>query len=676
MTQQSTARDPLWIRICIVTFLLSVLFVFLLRHVYIIQVDRHEELEEKARHKYTKIIKSIGARGKIFDGSPNKPNLLATNIITFDAYLDPWKDKRLQKFGFDKALKQINELVKIDKEQVIWRYKNTKKALVEKQISRRDKLHLEALEIPGLIFEKSTKRFLPKDSLAAHIIGFTNSESKGLQGIEKVFDKELQPRAGKEIIQRAIGQGKIYTADHEETAKAYDGNDIYLTIQEPIQSIVEAELPKMVEKFRCKGAYAIMADPKTGNIMAMAQYPSFNPNDKTDMDPDNYRNRILEDGFEPGSVMKALSISAVLSKNRNVNLNTEFYCEKGRWLYAGKILRDAGHAYKNLSVKEIVQKSSNIGTAKAVLTLPPKQFYGALRRFGLNQKTQLNLGLESRGVMLEPKNWDKLTQSRYAMGQTLVTTPLQMIQAYCGIANGGYMPQLRIVDRIFDQETQEMIQIPLKPGRQVIRPDVAEDMVAALKTVTKEGGTAKKAAIPGFDVAGKTGTTQKLEGRYSEEVFMNMTGTLFFSQDTWDISTRQGNVTVKVEYDKAQVQRRFEKLLQAGHTGAITIEGKLKLSGARTGSRNILITALRDEVGNVRTKAAVRVGGDYSSRYYIASFMGFVPADNPRFVLYIVADEPDKSISYYGGTVTGPTFRAIAEQTLSYMNISPEGIVE
>lgn len=680
MSQQASKNDPFWIRICIVTFLFSLLFIFLLKHVYTIQVTRHDELDGKAQRKYTKVIKSIGVRGQIYDGSQGrKANLLATNKICFDIHLDLYQIKRLKKYGLDKAIDEISQNLHIDTKLIQDRMKRGKWVLIKKRAERSETKLLQSLDIPGLHYTKSSKRFLPKNSLASHVIGFTNSEQKGLQGIEKVYEKELRPKEGKEIIQRAIGKnkGKIYTAHNEETAKAYDGNDIYLTIQEPIQSIVELELKKMVAKFHCKSAYAVMADPKTGNIISMAQWPTFNPNNKSSMDPDNYRNRILEDGIEPGSVMKALTIAAVMNKNRNVNLNTKFYCEKGRWLYAGKILRDAGHAYESLSIKEIVQKSSNIGTAKAILTLSKQQFYSSLRRFGLGQRTSLGLGLESKGLILPTAQWDKLTQSRYSIGQTLVTTPLQMIQAYCAIANGGLMRELRITDRIYDKETQEMIKIPLKAGKQVIRKKVAQDMVEALKTVTKEGGTAKRAAVPGFDVAGKTGTSQKLEGRYSEEVFINMTGSRFFSKNNWDYADpKRGTVSIKIDYDAAQLQRRFDKRLETGQAGIVQIEGKLKFSGARTGSRGILITALRDELGNIRTKAAVRTGGDYSSRYYIASFMGFVPADNPRFVLYIVADEPLKSLSYYGGTVAGPTFRAISEQTLSYMNISPEGITQ
>ena len=364
-----------------------------------------------------------------------------------------------------------------------------------------------------------------------------------------------------------------------KNTESTNGDDIYFTVREPIQSIIEDELEKLCEEWKPKVAYAIMADPKTGDILGIAQRPTFNPNKKIlEKDIPFIRMRFATDVFEPGSIMKPISIAGALDNNI-VTPNEKIYCEKGRWHFAKKPLRDAGHSYEYLTVSEIVQKSSNIGTAKIAIKMGKNLLYNTLIKFGFGEKTGLNLPGEGRGILAKPNKWYDISISRIPMGQGISTTPVQMVRAYCALANGGYLPKLRLIDRFNDKK------VSYEPRKKVIERKTYRNMLKMMELVTQEGGTAKKAAIPGYLVAGKTGTSNKTE----PQSYM---------------------------YKGKQRTRRV-----------------------------------------------------YSKTKYFASFIGFVPSRNPRFVLLVVADEPQKK--HYGGTVAGPTFKNIAERTLRYLDVKP-----
>ncbi len=568
------SRHVYVIRILTVFMLFVAGFGLLAKHLYALQVERHDELVVKARHKYTASRTSAGNRGRIFDMNGN---LLVGNIACQDIRALPENIKEERRaYLIDCLVRELDVQASVLRQRLA---SGLKEIVIKNEVDLQTANRLKALELPGLRFVDTQRRQYPKGRMLANVLGFTqranvegHSINQGVMGIEAICNNELAPRFGRVTYERDRKGRQL----HRETPKApesLDGKNVYLTIHEPIQHIVETELAELVREFAPKTAYAIMSDPRTGAILAVAQIPSFDPNDRRDDERAHWTSRFVSDIYEPGSAMKGISIAAAIDCGV-VNLNTVYDCEKGYWFYAGRMLRDAGHKYEDMSVADIVKHSSNIGTAKIAIDMGEPRLYQALRRFGFGQPTGIELPAETAGIFRPLSRWDSLSITRFPIGQGLGVTPLQMVQAYGSLANNGDMMKLHLIDRIEDPITGEVIRRPAVFKNATVRPSTVKQITAALTLVTQEGGTATRAAVPGYDVAGKTGTAQKF------------------------------------------------------------------------------------------------VNGTYNSGKYTASFIGYVPADNPELVLLIVADEPAKR-SYYGGTVCGPAFSRIAEETLRYLNTPP-----
>ena len=338
--------------------------------------------------------------------------------------------------------------------------------------------------------------------------------------------------------------------------------ELNLTIRNPIQQIAEEELDNLMDQYKPKRAYAIMADPYTGDILALAVKQGRDPIDGLD-------GVILPSSlvFEPTSMMKPFPIAAAIDLGL-ITPDSKFDCEKGEWNFAGKTLRDS-HPEETITVSDIVRVSSNIGTAKIAVKLGDEKLYKALRSFGFAQKTGLPLCPESAGILREVKDWDPLSIARFPIGQGVSCTPFQLLRAYCALANGGKLVKLRIVDGSKDPQTGKIVRIPAEAGEKILKDDTCVKMASMLKLATAEGGIGVNAAIPGYEVAGKPGTSQKWED------------------------------------------------------------------------------------------------GQYSYTRFYASFSGFVPADKPKFVLLVIADEPKEE--HFGGVVAAPVFKNIAERTLDLL---------
>lgn len=475
--------------------------------------------------------------------------------------------------GFDKALNRSREII-VQRHVDISTATRLQKSISEKRYH-------------GLRLSDAAYRSYPGEELMANLIGFMDCSERGASGIEEMMDKWLQPRKGEVIFER-IAPGHKRPRGKEIITPAENGADVFLTTFAPIQQIMEEELASLVQTFQPMRAYAIMTDPRTGAIMGIAHYPSFNPNDRSTMtDPMTIQLHALTLGFEPGSIMKGPSIACALNAGA-CRLDSIYYCERGYWIYGGRSLRDSsGSRYEDISVAEIIKKSSNIGTAKIALDLGEGGLYQGLSAFGFGRRTgvgfypaqgdPITFPREASGSLRPLENWDKLSVTRFPIGQGLLTTPLQMLEAYNALANSGVMMQLYVIDRIV-KGGDVMHHVPRVKSRPIM-PETAREITKALTLVTEAGGTGTKAAVEGFAVAGKTGTAQK-----------------------W-------------------------------------------------------------------IPASAGVKGHYSHSEYVASFIGFVPAEAPAFTLIVVADTPKNRT--YGGTVCGPTFSRIAERTLSLLQISP-----
>jgi cell division protein FtsI/penicillin-binding protein 2 len=380
---------------------------------------------------------------------------------------------------------------------------------------------LEKIKAPGISVKKSSIRCYPQGRMLSNLIGVLDEHQQGATGIESLFESYLAPTHGHVTYLKDARGRRLPLEETVRELPAVNGYDVHLTICREIQSIAEEELAKVVEARNPKRAYAIMMEPSTGAILAMAQYPDFDPNDRTSItDPIAMQPHALVECFEPGSIMKGIALSYAISTGA-VNLDTTFYCEQGAWRFAGRILHDT-HSYEDLTILEIIKKSSNIGTAKAAIETGADKLYAGLAAFGFGKAPKLGFypngqqpvvfRKEATGIFRPLERWDSLSISRFPIGQGISCSPIQMLQAYAAIANNGVMMQPYIVDRIVDEHGVVTRSVPMVKG-QPISPRAARQMTEALMEVTTKGGTATRAAIKGYKVAGKTGTAEIWAGK-------------------------------------------------------------------------------------------------------------------------------------------------------------------
>lgn len=382
-------------------------------------------------------------------------------------------------------------------------------------------------------------RIYPNESLASHVLGFVGvgekevdgtkvSETTGIEGIERTLNAKLSGVRGWRMTETDRARREV-VAFREQEMDAKDGLNVVLTIDSAIQHMVEQELEDAMKKHTPISASCIVIRPKTGEILAMATLPTFDPNNAGAATPDQRRNRVIADAPEPGSTFKIVVVSGALN-DHTTTLDEKFDCEHGRFLFAGKVLKDH-EPYGLLTVEEIITKSSNIGAAKIGIKMGEEPLYRYIRNFGYGQRTGIPLPGESPGVVHPLNGWNKLSISRIPMGHEVQVTPLQNVIAMSTIANRGKLMRPMLVDRLEDTQGHVVAKYQPQMVRQVITADAAREMVEALKTVVSKDGTAVKAKLDYYTVAGKTGTAQKAEhGVYiSGKYFSSFIG--FFPAD-------------------------------------------------------------------------------------------------------------------------------------------------
>ena len=391
--------------------------------------------------------------------------------------------------------------------------------LDEKKLPRPQRLYLDRLRAKGLFTERvdDQLRVYPHERLAAHVLGGVGStenyfvghrvtEITGVDGIERTMNSKLSGIRGwrqTEIDVRLREQVSL----RGENIVPHDGLNVVLTIDSVLQSKAEEALAEVMEKHTPVSASCMVVRPRTGEILAMASLPNFDPS-KPDSDVSVRRNRLIADIHEPGSTFKIIVVSGSLN-DRIVSLRDSFFCEHGVWVYAGKTLHDHPPGHGPLSVSEVITHSSNIGAAKIALRLGPDNLFRYMTDFGIGTKTGIPLLGEEKGIVRKVKDWQKISITRIAMGQEVAVTPLQMVMAMCAIANNGVLMKPMLVDRFENREGAVVLKLNPQPIRRVISETAAHDMVQALKTVVTTNGTAEKAALEHHIAAGKTGTAQK-----------------------------------------------------------------------------------------------------------------------------------------------------------------------
>jgi cell division protein FtsI/penicillin-binding protein 2 len=544
---------------------LAMIFALLGYRLVDLQLLRAKELAAQAQANREQIVQREGRRGVILDANGN---LLASSLSVRIVCADP----SVTGPNAPQIAAKLSPLLRIEPEILQTRLSGGGRYVrLKSKVDEETAQKIRALRIRGLSFEDQFLRSYPNNELASHVLGYVNFEHRGVDGIEAAMDEYLRGQTGWEIIERDR-KGREIRVFRGETIGPRDGYNVVLTIDQVIQHIAESELERAMDLHRPQAGTVIVTRPKTGEILALANRPAFDPNNMGHSTADSRRNRAITDVAEPGSTFKIVVVAAALNE-RIVSLSDRFDCENGHFIYAGRSLKDA-HPHGILTVEEILSKSSNIGAAKIGLRLGEARMYEYMRRFGFGRRTGIALPGEVSGIVHPLSRWSKLSITRIPMGHEVAATPLQMAMAMGAIANGGLLMKPLVVQKIMDQEGNEIAAFAPQIVSRVIEPRTTTWMTASLSKVPAMGGTAPQAAVEGYAVAGKTGTAQKLEN------------------------------------------------------------------------------------------------GQYVNRYY-SSFIGYLPANDPEILVLISLDDP-RGGSYYGGSVAGPVFRAMAEKIAQYLDLPPQ----
>ena len=558
-------RKEKWarIRIRLIGGVFAFFFAITVARAFYLQIIEKEQLVRLAERQYQKIVPLTPVRGVIYDRN-NAP--LAVSIEMDSCYAEPRSIDNVR----DVAAR-LSPFLGMSRETLgrklngnrnfAWLQRRMPPDLVQK---------IKELDLDGIGFVKETKRFYPNGEVAGHVIGFTGLDPDGLEGVELKYNSTILGSTGYLVTERDA-LGRDVAQKGTVVTKASKGQNVTLSLDKNIQYITEKELAKAVTDSGAKGGMALVVEPQSGRVLAMANYPSFNPNAYSRYSPSFLRNKTIVDSFEPGSTFKVFLIAAALEE-KVVTPNDAFNCENGSYSIGGRTIHDT-HKYGRLTVADILKYSSNIGAAKIGGRLGQERLYNHLKDFGFGARSGIDLPGEAYGYLRNGSQWFGVDLATISFGQGVSATALQLVMAVSAVANGGMLMKPYVVEKISDENGVEMEQISPQERRRVISPETAKVMARMMEAVATEGGTGMNAAVEGYRVSGKTGTAQKVDP-----------------------------VTRGYSVDK-------------------------------------------------RT----------------ASFVGFIPADNPKLVILVVVDEP--KTSPYGGVVAAPAFSAIAQQSLCYLKV-------
>ena len=485
---------------------------FLILRLFYIQLIQTDFFTNLAIKQHDRVVTLPPKRGIIYDRHLKELAVtINLNSIYAVARDIPAKDKPV-------VAKSLSAILGLNYDYLQERLSRDKSFIwLARQVSPSLAWQVKNLNIKGVDFVSEHKRFYPGGSLASHIIGVTDIDNNGLEGIELLGNKYLRGKPGYRYLKHD-GKRRWLPCLEYKYIPAADGHDIVLTIDEIIQSIAERELDKVYKDLRAKGATIIIMEPRTGEILALANRPTYDLNNISQASMEERRNRAVTDFFEPGSTFKIVTASAALEE-KAVSLEDRFFCENGTWPVAGHILHDhTPHGW--LTFKEVIVKSSNIGTVKVAQKLGADKIYKYMKLFGFGATTGVNLPGEVTGIVKHPRQWSKTTISAVPMGQEVTVTALQLLSAIACIANDGVMVKPMVIKYIREQKSSRVKLFSPVQIRQVISPETSRLMKQILSEVVKEG-TGKLAQIPGYTVAGKTGTSQKIEDKaYSHRKFI------------------------------------------------------------------------------------------------------------------------------------------------------------
>ena len=541
---------------------------------------------------YSQEIKLPASRGQIF-ASDNFP--LATNQEEFLIYAKPKEiDKESdlakkiapflisEKYAtaganlLEEQKKQKETEIGKKEEEITQKIKNKNLLWVQigRKVPKNIKNKLDELKIKGLGFERDEKRFYPEASMAAHLLGFVGSDKfgddTGYFGLEGFFDEKLKGKSGKLGLDKDPFGFPILVSKYR-TVEPKEGESLILTIDRTIQYIVEQKLKAATEKYGAKQGTVIVSQPQTGQILAMATYPSYDPNLFTEFNEKDYKNPAVADTYEPGSTFKLITIAAALD-TAVVSPQTKCeVCSGPRQIGGYEISTWNKKYYPNSTITEVIQHSDNVGMTFVAEKLGTDKLFDYIQKFGFDKNTGIELQEETTGVIRDKEQWRQIDLATASFGQGLAVTPIQMVQTVQTIANGGKQIPPRLVKAVIEKDKQKPVKQPAE--KQLISQKTAAQITEMMVNAV-ENGEARAFKPKGYRIAGKTGTAQ------------------------------------------------------------------------------------------------IPLAGHYDPEKTIASFVGFAPAQNPRFVMLVRFTEPSSSI--FGSETAAPTFFEIAKEIFSYLAISPK----
>jgi len=499
-------------RVIIVGIAFTLFFTIIGAKAMYLQIFCRSWLSEKAANQYEVSLISSGKRGTIYDRNLREM-AVSIDVTSIAAHPPQIKNPKA-------AAKSLAKALKINRNVLAERLTSEKKFVwIKRKVTPKEAETVRNLNIDGLDFLREHKRFYPNKTLASQLIGFTDIDDNGVEGIEFYCNDDLKGAVSRYTVLRdAHGRGfeAENTADSDSS-----GKNLVLTIDSNIQYIAETTLAETVTKFSAKSGMAVVMATGTGAVLALAHFPLLNPNALNEFDQELWRNRVITDPFEPGSTMKIFSAAAAIESG-SCSPNSIFYCENGEYRVGRHIVHDT-HEYGWLSLQQIVKYSSNIGAIKFSTKTGSEHLFRTLRNFGFGTKTGVDCPGETAGSLASFKKWTKIDAGTISFGQGISVSALQLIAATSAIANKGIFMKPYVVQAITDRNGRLIKSFAPSEGRRVISEKTAKTLTRIMQTVTTEGGTGVNAALEGYSVCGKTGTAQKIgnNGTYANGKYIS-----------------------------------------------------------------------------------------------------------------------------------------------------------
>lgn len=496
-----------WLRFRVFSLwgLFVVLFIALFTRALHLQVISGKTLKSLATRQHIKSVEILPERGIIFDRNGEK---LAASVMTDSVCADPSKIKNPRT-----AASRIASILQMDENDLLRKMTSGKHfAWIARRIPADQAARVEALNIDGVFLIKEPQRSYPNGELAGHLIGFVGLDSVGLEGLELKYDAYLRGSPERLVWARDAKGKRLYPRVEKVAADGRPSYHLILTIDSRIQHLVETHLKAAVQDKGAKGGYAVVMNPRTGEILALANQPSFDPNHFAKGNPMLGKNRVITDCYDPGSTFKPFVAAAALEE-KLFKETDRIFCENGHYAVADRVIHEAQrkkHGY--LTFREVIKYSSNIGSVKIAERLGKERLYRYITKFGFGAKTNIDLPGEIPGLLRHYRDWTRVDAATIAFGQGVSVTAIQLVTALSAIANSGVLMKPYIIKGIADQKGQIVHENKPTVVRQVISPETAKRMASIMATVVgDEDGTGKKARIELVNVAGKTGTSQKFD---------------------------------------------------------------------------------------------------------------------------------------------------------------------